>query len=344
MNKNILLLISIPILVVALYFMVIHRSDSKTMKEEVPIHFYMNCDLTNQTKDSLIQLIDLYAADKNKMYVQTFLVKGNDDDENLKAVVATVNRVRMFFNDDYYTHANRKRDINNFYDLYTENKSNYTSFFKKQNSRRKNYEGDVIYDKDFSSIAQLKAIVTDKIASGSSTISVVFNECITTSPTRPSDDEPGDQGPQVDQGPTAPQGEPRGQEPQVDQEPTAPQGEPRVQGPTSPRQPGSSPPPPKLQFLSHDVSGNYNIFSWSSVDDCNDCEYSIQIKCAEDCEGGDLDYKYQGNVGSKESLRLNLGSEERGVSYKKHDVTVTSKRNGKKTTITKRFELVCKQL
>ena len=306
-NRNLILVISIPVLVFSLYFMVIHRSDSKTLKEEIPIHFYMNCDLTNQTKDSLIQLIDLYAADKNKMYVQTFLVKGNDEDENLKAVVATVNRLRMFFNDDYYTHPNRKRDINNFYDLYSENKSNYTSFFKKQNSRRKNYEGDVIYDKDFSSIAQLKAMVTDKIASGSSTISVVFDECTSSS---------------IQVLP-----EPVPTEIQVPEPETVPTPR-RVPEPEPPRRGGAAPPPP-IENFSHRMQNNMNVFSWSNEMECDDCTYKIEIKCSKGCVAG-LDYKKTVTNIKDNTYELDLSEFETELRGKTYEITLTSKRNGKK--------------
>lgn len=195
--------------------------------------------------------------------------------------------------------------------------------------------GVVIYQKDFANMTKLKEILKDKIASGASKISVVFDDCDEDENSDENSDGPtgptGSTGSTGEQGPTGPGG--TGGIEQTEANP---------RGGAEENNKGKGQAPPSIEFLSHNVQGNYNVFSWSNAEDCDDCTYTISIKCVDGCEGGNLDYEYTGTT-HQLSIRLNLGDEERGVSYKKHNVTVKSKRNNKTKTITRKFELVCKQ-
>jgi len=101
--------------------------------------------------------------------------------------------------------------------------------------------------------------------------------------------------------------------------------------------------PSPIESLSFSVEGcGYNAFSWVSAQDCDDCIYTIDIKCAEGCEGGNFDYQYTETT-DQLSILLHLEEKERQIAYKKYKVTLTSKRNGKVKEISKIFELKCKQ-
>ena len=335
MKKN-YIYISIPLVLLVLFFSLIYRSSKDKIEGAVDIYLSLASDsLSNEEKDSLVtQLIPLYPSQNQQTYYFSTIQFLDSDKTKIDVPTSMINKIRGIFSHSFYTSEERI----NANSLFIKNYPSIADKYRKAFATGKTDESKKIkiyFSKSFKNLSESQA-------NSISSLRLKIEEAVKRNPGKQllichvnkangkgQDDNPINH--------TNQNGNTNNKTVESKKDNNG-----SVENSSNGGNSGKNSAVDVLEnnstAIDFDVVDDYNTFTLSNS--LSDVSYFYQIKCLSGCKGND--YSNSGYANGK-VIKLNLKSESRRINDRKFEIIITTTSSDGKysRTDSKRVALVC---